>query len=375
MNLLKRLRYLIQGFGVCMLVLITVCSWAGAANAAVKQPKVVLLLHGLSSTLTTWNKLVDNRAGFDRRCSNTGTAKFFKEKLRSNSEGVYCMRFNFGRLDRIKAAPRGLDNARCSKSGGCAGSYSTFETLGTEIGIAINRIKRRLGGNTQIVLLGHSSGGVAARAFLQSNHPNRQNVVGLITTGTPHSGTPLGRYYNYMSLNCLPESSYDSIFNFSNCARDWRFTKNILEEVGDIDLKAPGINFLSDASPQIRELNNNIGNLPNIIFTEVTYDRINFGCLGNSLTNRERGCGYNIFNEVIRPSNNGLNFVLNGRSRAELRGDGIVPIFSQKMSNLPGWNLPIRAFNKFSRVHIEESKQVRDLSIALSNIYRRLGWL
>lgn len=375
MNLLKRLRCLIQRFGVCALVLITVCNWAGSANAAVSQPKVVLLLHGLSSTLTTWNRLVDNRAGFDRRCSNTGTTRFLKQKLKPNSEGVYCMRFNFGRLDRIKTAPRGLDNAHCSKSGGCAGSYSTFETLGTEISTAINRIKRRLGDNTQIVLLGHSSGGVAARAFLQSNDANKQNVVGLITTGTPHSGTPLGRYYDYMALNCLPESSYDSIFNFSNCARNWRFTKVILKEVGDIDLKAPGINFLSDASPQITELNNNIGNLPNILFSEVTYDRINFGCLGNSLTNRERGCGYNIFNEIVRPSNNALIFVLNGRPRTALRGDGIVPIFNQKMSNLPGWNLPIRAFNKNSRVHIEESKQVRDLSIALTNIYRRLGWL
>jgi len=378
MNLLKRLRCLVQGFGVCLFVLITVCSWAGvatAATSAVNQPKVVLLLHGLSSNLTTWNRLVDSQAGFDSRCSSTGNANFFKQKLKPNSEGVYCMRFNFGRLDRISTAPRGLDNARCSKSGGCAGGYSTFETLGTEIGTAITRIKRKLGDNTQIVLLGHSSGGIAARAFLQSNDANRQNVVGLITTGTPHSGTPLGRYYNYMSQNCLPESSYDSIFNFSNCARNWRFTKIILKKVGDIDLKAPGINFLSDASPQIRELNNNIGQLPNIVFTEITYDRINFGCLGNSLTNRESGCGYNIFSEVIRPSNTALNFVLNGRSRAELRGDGIVPIFSQKMSNLLGWTLPIRAFNKYSRVHIEESKQVRDLSIALSNIYRRLGWL
>lgn len=377
MNLLKRLRCL-QGFGICMLVLITFCSGAGVATAAtssVKAPKVVLLLHGLSSTLTTWNKLVDNPAGFDRRCSNTGDAKFFTQKLSPNSEGVYCMRFNFGRLDRIRTAPRGLDNATCSKSGGCAGSYSTFGTLGTEIGTAITSIKRRLGNNTQIVLLGHSSGGIAARAFLQSNHANRHNVVGLITTGTPHSGTPLGRYYKYMSLHCLPESSYDSIFNFSNCARDWRFTKNVLKKVGNIDVRAPGINFLSDASPQIKELNRNIKNLPLIIFTELTYDRINFGCLGNSLTNRESGCGYDIFNEIIRPSNNGLNFVLNGRSRAALRGDGIVPISFQKMSILPGWKLPIRAFNKNSVVHIEESKQVRDLSIALSNIYRRLNWL
>jgi hypothetical protein len=78
---------------------------------------------------------------------------------------------------------------------------------------------------------------------------------------------------------------------------------------------------------------------------------------------------------IIRPSNNGLNFVLNGRSRAALRGDGIVPISYQKMSILPGWKQPIRPFNKNSVVHIEESKQVRDLSIALSNIYGRLGWL
>ncbi len=361
---------------VCLLMVIPLCAWISTANAADGdgKPKAVLLLHGLSSTLTTWNKLVDSRAGFDRRCSNTYNQKFFKQKLKPNSEGIYCMRFNFGRLDRISTAPKGLDNISCSQSGGCAGDYSTFETLGTEIDTAITRIKRKLGDNTQIVLLGHSRGGLAGRAFLQSNYANRQNVVGLITTGTPHSGSPLGRYYNYMNQSCLPESSYDSIFNFSNCARDWRFTKNILKEVGDIDLRAPGINFLSDASPQIRELNNTIANLPNILFTELTYDRINFGCLGNSLTNKESGCGYNIFNEVIRPSNNGLNFVLNGRSRAELRGDGIVPIFSQKMSNLPGWNLPIRAFNKNSRVHTVESKQVRDLSLALSNMYRRLGW-
>jgi pimeloyl-ACP methyl ester carboxylesterase len=378
MNLSKRLRRLIQGIGFCLLASMSFGGWSGVATAAtldVNSPKVVLLLHGLSSNLTTWNKLVDNRVGFDRRCGNTGNAKFFKQKVRPNSEGIYCMRFNFGRLDRISTAPKGLDNATCSRSGGCAGSYSTFETLGTEIDTAISRIKRRLGDNTQIVFLAHSSGGIAARAFLQSNRANRQNVVGLITTGTPHSGTPLGRYFNYMSQNCLPESSYDSLFNFSNCARDWRFTKKVLKKIGDIDLRAPGINFLSDNSPQIRELNNTIGNLPNILFTEITYDRINFGCLGKSLTNRESGCGYNIFNEVIRPSNNGLNFVLNGRSRAELRGDGIVPIFNQKMSNLKGWSLPIISYNRNSRVHIEESKQVRDLSIALANIYRRLGWL
>lgn len=56
MTLLKCLRCLIQGFGVSVLLSISFCNWAGVANAAtsaVKPAKVVLLLHGLSSSLNT----------------------------------------------------------------------------------------------------------------------------------------------------------------------------------------------------------------------------------------------------------------------------------------------------------------------------------
>jgi pimeloyl-ACP methyl ester carboxylesterase len=208
MILLKLLRRYIQDFGLGVLVFIAVSSLtitANAATSAVKDPKVVLLLHGLSSDLTTWNKLVDNRAGCDRRCKNIRDRNFSKAKLGRNSEGIYCMRFNFGSLDRISTAPKGLDNASCSRAGGCSGDYSTFDTLGDEIAVTINQIRNKLGPNTQIVLLGHSRGGLAARALLQGDNPVKSNVVGLITTGTPHAGTPLGRYYGYMEKNCLPE--------------------------------------------------------------------------------------------------------------------------------------------------------------------------
>ena len=376
MTLLKCLRYLIQGFSVSVLVLITVCGWVGVASAAATNPaKVVLLLHGMSSNQSTWNKLVNNNAGFDGRCKNPLISNFLTVKLPRNSEGIYCMRLNFGGLDRISTAPKGLDNASCSRAGGCSGDYSTFDTLGEEIASVIDRIKSRLGPDTQVVLLGHSRGGVAARAFLQSDNPAKTNVVGLITTGTPHAGSPLGRYYAYMNKNCLPESHFNSVFDFSECAKDWRFTNLIIKKVGEVNLKIPSINFLSDSSPAIKSLNANVNKLPAIQFTQIVYDRLNFGCLGGGFFDTETSCGFNIFTNPAGPSDTALNALLNGQARSSFTGDGIVPAVSQKMNGLAGWNQPIRNFRYTKRIHTAEPKRVLDLSRALTNMYKRLGWI
>jgi hypothetical protein len=34
------------------------------------------------------------------------------------------------------------------------------------------------------------------------------SVLSMITTGTPHKGTPFGRIYDYLQQNCLPESAH-----------------------------------------------------------------------------------------------------------------------------------------------------------------------
>ena len=374
MNLLKPFPYLNQGFHIFILLFIALSCFTNAADAATQPAKIVLLLHGKASNLKTWNKLVDSRDGFDGRCKNTGDAKFQTGKLARNSEGVYCMRFTFGSLDRISTAPKGLENSTCSRSGGCSGDYSTFESLGEEIATTINRIKKRLGDDAQIVLLGHSRGGVAARAFLQSDSPEKANVVGLITTGTPHAGTPLGRYYGYMKNNCLPESKYSSIFDVSDCANDWRFTNIILKKGGEANFKAPTFDFLSDASPEIKNLNANIDKLPVINYSQITYDNLKFGCLGGSLIESDSKCGFDIFSTVGNPSNTALNVVLAGRKRSSLVGDGLVPFISQRMNSLAGWSQPIKSYRKVQRVHTAEPRQILDLSRALKNMYKRLGW-
>ena len=173
----------------------------------------------MNSDMATWNKLVDNKEGFNKHCTNTRAGNFATTQALANSKGVYCFRMNFGMHDRNADAPSGLDGKTCSENNGCAGDYSTFTTLGIEVGTAIRRIKSKLGANTKIVLLGHSRGGLAARAFLQGKDPAKSNVAGLITTGTPHAGSPLGRYYFYLNDHCTPESEHSGIFDA--CFSDW----------------------------------------------------------------------------------------------------------------------------------------------------------
>ena len=58
-------------------------------------------------------------------------------------------------------------------------------------------------GTAETVLVAHSRGGLAARAFLQqrADFPLKASVVGLLTTGAPHRGTRLGRIYKYLEAH------------------------------------------------------------------------------------------------------------------------------------------------------------------------------
>lgn len=74
------------------------------------------------------------------------------------------------------------------------GDYSTFTDLGSEVEAAINAISLIEGDNSKIILVGHSRGGLAATRFLQKGNSSVKNkVAGLVTTGTPHSGSRFGR--------------------------------------------------------------------------------------------------------------------------------------------------------------------------------------
>ena len=72
------------------------------------------------------------------------------------------------------------------------GDGSTFSELGAEVGAAVDWIRRRHDVGT-LIFVGHSRGGLAARAYLQSLETRLPFRTGLFTIGTPHMGSPFGR--------------------------------------------------------------------------------------------------------------------------------------------------------------------------------------
>ena len=94
---------------------------------------------------------------------------------------------------------------------GCTGSVGNFYTLnfsdnqalsldvqGGELSEIIKVVLDKNPGATKVLLIGHSSGGLAAREYLQglarvfdstSTMPYREDVAKLITIGTPHQGS------------------------------------------------------------------------------------------------------------------------------------------------------------------------------------------
>ncbi|MBL0011463.1 MAG: hypothetical protein IPP22_11685 [Nitrosomonas sp.] len=93
----------------------------------------------------------------------------------------------------------------------CTGSFGDFYTLnfsdnqglfldvqGGELAVIIQAVLEQNPGATKVLLIGHSTGGLAAREYLQglargldsvTTIPYREDIAKLITIGTPHQGS------------------------------------------------------------------------------------------------------------------------------------------------------------------------------------------
>lgn len=71
----------------------------------------------------------------------------------------------------------------------------TFDELGRKVADAVEEI-RDVTGSRKVVLVGHSLGGLAARAYLNTNPGD---VAALVTIGTPHGGSYLGYAEDYLA--------------------------------------------------------------------------------------------------------------------------------------------------------------------------------
>lgn len=346
----------------------TLSSWL-VANA---PSRAVLLLHGMNSQPEKWNALVDSRWGGDCKIIYNGVIQS-PGIGRVDSGGAVCYRVKFGAFD-LGGLTGLFSNITCANDGryvyaspkqGCEGDYTRiFTSGGNDIGVEVQRAVAAIRAHlaslasspkpTQIVLLGHSRGGLAARSFLQrpGTSPDISAVVGLITTGTPHKGSPLGRMYKRLKDSCITS---DSPNQNPGCAADWNVVGFLLGPTfvtsQGIDLRTPVVGLLSPESQDILDLNTTKQVLLNrgIFIRKLAYKGEDLGHLFEA-----SDVVYHAFNSRgFQLSNEGKSSVLCTPVQvplapvcaatewaADMVGDGIVPYVSQSDAGIGGLLLP-----------------------------------
>lgn len=360
-----------------------------ATTSDIVYKKTVLLLHGLASNTKTWDAIVNDDSFFNNKCQTLNLSTTPLTATDVNNDGISCFNLEFGSYDRSSPfSAIGLDNKTCDNASGCNGDYTTFNGLGLEVESAIGRIIEHLGPETDILLFGHSRGGLAARSYLQNQDTKyKSQVKGLATTGTPHQGSPLGRFYQYMQDNCVPKSTYRQ--DNSKCEDNWEVVEMLngtrtyfglpIAQKYRMDMQAPSIDFLSPDSSSIQDLNDDISQLANITLGQLTYQGTQFGILSRDagLADFYDLYAYRSLFSGDHPHPDTLNYVQAGQTRASLIGDGIVPVDSQRLSllvNEQGISMASQYTHQSNTLHTEETSQVSDIHQLFQDLYPDLGW-
>jgi pimeloyl-ACP methyl ester carboxylesterase len=360
--------------------------------------RILVLLHGINSDSSTWDALVARLGVSDNTYCPTLTPETSDVGHAQMARGVYCYRLNFGFYD---SGRMGLEGSRdplvaCNAPAGCKGDYSIFDELGDEIYLKLRDIGSKHGQGTEIVLIGHSRGGLAARAFLQ-NYPVEEtyyNVVGLITLGTPHAGSRLARFYNYLAQHCMTGTApppnnlptdcpVGGLRNTDSdgCRNDWYLVESLRPTPGPplaitgIDLRTPGVCYLADNSTQIASLNTKVTGLPPIDYRIVPWSGTALGVVDKFVL------GLIPLPILSAASDAAREAILDtGNTPETFSGDGIVSEESQLFENqaIPLWPAHINATlyppQAQGVVHTEEPSQVDSISRVIADTFTAVGW-
>ena len=121
------------------------------------------------------------------------------------------------------------------------GDFETFTELGQEVDDAVVALLDPIGHpeneNAQIILVGHSRGGLSARAFLQGGSSHGDAVIGLLTTGSPHLGSRMGRIYEWLGTYPRNAAGTDE--------DDWEVVDQLMDSPEGIDVRRPVIGDLA----------------------------------------------------------------------------------------------------------------------------------
>ena len=171
------------------------------SNAIQHFPYPVIFVHGLVGSSNSWidfyNYAIINGwsyGGHLSYCLNADDNLSYSNLYVGNPVDITDLTGN------VPAADFYLVNFNCAPDGTCYGDYNhpslsnqaAINKQGFALRAAIERVLS-LTGKNKVILLGHSMGGLAARAYLQNQQfwqsDNDHHVAKLVTSGTPHGGS------------------------------------------------------------------------------------------------------------------------------------------------------------------------------------------
>ena len=207
---------------------------AAALPSSAAEP--VLLLHGLWGTADSWKAYAGHlrSAGWAEGCVVEFAPSSAEPRLRPLAGAVSG--------GNVTGSAAWTPEAACASApkGGRPffrvvfgdNDGQSFETQGRQVAAAVAKV-RGLTGAAKVALVGHSMGGLAARAYLQS--PGyRNDVAAFATVATPHGGSLLP----YLEAEPWKE----------DCPR-------VVRWVGGRKLEAPAVGMLAPDSPEMLALN------------------------------------------------------------------------------------------------------------------------
>ena len=356
-------------------------------------PRILLLLHGMNSNTHTWDEF-ENAAfpndgslrSMDIRDNEfspdlPATLPCFSRRPGSfGNRGVRYYRLQFGALEKPSTTRTGLEGLTTVEARGGVdgemkpylttdalkcGDFETFDELAQEVDTAINKLLRRHPG-AQIVLVGHSRGGLAGRKFLESSSTNKSAVVGFLTTSSLHKGSQMGRIYQWLADH--PRRQYDS--NLQEVMehytidspegpidmtrpvnwRDWVVADflysptvsllGISNNKDTLDVRRPVIMDMDAGSDAIVNLNDpaQVAKLPpQVIYGEIVYAKADLGVL------KLKPIRVSVFDSAIFPnlSEAARTYLLGaGKAPNDFVGDGLIWWENQYFTKLSGFPAP-----------------------------------
>jgi len=339
---------------------------------------VYLLLHGTASDPRTWDELVGHR--FGGHCPVT-------ELGQDLTEDSVCYRVEFADI------PIG----DIWKNG----DGSKFDQLGVEVGVAIRKIEARMQ-PAAIILVGHSRGGLAARAYLQSITQPPPFKLGLLTIGTPHQGTPLGRVKHWMDRNGYDAGDVPATVLSAICLLPgtpppaecvYRFKAILFSPSAGYQATShnrAGKPVLTNSSAAIHALNAGADRLDDWVLTFGQLYSHNFrlaqniigpvdlldngSLLGRWLVDgRFRKLRRSVLKNIVsRIKLTGASFCVKADRTINnwaCNGDGVVPTISQRLTRLPGFSRgskPLHSASVKGVSHVSETGRIVEINNVLN---------